>query len=424
MGKLVVLMITAFIDMAGVLMVVPLLPFYAKNMGAGGFVVGALVASFAIAQIISAPMWGRFSDRYGRRPALLVGLGASAVAYIIFAYADSLFLLFLSRLVQGAGGGTVGVIQAYVTDAVEPKDRARALGWLSAATNAGVAIGPVIGSASTHFSHRAPGFLAAGLCVINVIFAAKFLVETHDTVEAKKQPQKKGRSREAAWHVIRNSSEPKARLIWIYAIGMGAFMGMNAILALFLAARFGVTEKTIGFFYLYIGVISIVTRAGILGRAVDKFGEPRLSRLGMTLLAIGLVTLPFIHRFIDAPALGQTLNGEVPVTFKVVVSFIPILATVALIPLGTAFTFPCVTALLSRVIPSNERGLWMGLQQTFGGIARVVFPLLAGFLFDRMIALPFLVSATLVIGTIFLGLGMEEYTKPKPPPEIVEISAA
>src|SRR5687767_4713255 len=177
MGKLAVLMITAFIDMAGVLMVIPLLPFYAKTMGAGGFVVGALVSSFAVAQLLSAPMWGRFSDRYGRRPALLVGLGASAVAYIIFAYADSLWVLFLSRIVQGAGGGTVGVIQAYVTDAVEPKNRARALGWLSAVTNAGVAIGPVIGSASTHFSFRAPGLLAAALCVINIAFAAKYLVE-------------------------------------------------------------------------------------------------------------------------------------------------------------------------------------------------------------------------------------------------------
>jgi MFS family permease len=368
-------------------------------------------------------MWGRFSDRYGRRPALLVGLGASAFAYVIFAYADSIFLLFLSRIVQGAGGGTVGVIQAYVTDAVEPKDRARALGWLSAATNAGVAIGPVIGSASTHISHRAPGLVAAVLCVVNVIFASKYLVESHDMAEAKKNPQKKGRSREAVWHVITNSSEPKARLIWIYAIGMGAFMGMNAILALFLAARFGVTEKTIGFFYLYIGVISIVTRAGILGRMVDKYGEPRLSRLGMSLLALGLIAMPFVHKFIDAHALGRALNGEIPVTVKVVVSFIPILAAVALIPLGTAFTFPCVTALLSRVIPANERGLWMGLQQTFGGTARVVFPLLAGFLFDRMIELPFLVSAALVLSTIVLGLGMEEYTKPKPPPE-VEISPA
>jgi MFS family permease len=200
-------------------------------------------------------------------------------------------------------------------------------------------------------------------------------------------------------------------------------MGMNAILALFLAARFGVTEKTIGFFYLYIGVISIVTRAGILGRLVDKYGEARLSRLGMSLLTLGLLSLPFVHKLIDAHALGQTLNGQTPVTFKAVLSFIPILVAVAMIPLGTAFTFPCVTALLSRVIPANERGLWMGLQQTFGGTARVVFPLLAGFLFDRMVELPFLVSAALVFGTIFLGLGMEEYTKPKPPPE-VEISPA
>lgn len=419
MGKLAVLMITAFIDMAGVLMVLPLLPFYAKEMGAGGFVVGALVSSFAVAQLASAPMWGRFSDRYGRRPALLVGLGASAIAYIIFAYADSLWVLFLSRIVQGAGGGTVGVIQAYVTDAVEPKNRARALGWLSAATNAGVAIGPVIGSASTHFSERAPGFLAAGLCVINIVFAAKYLNESRDMAEARTHTQKKGRSGEAVWHVIRNSSEPKSRLIWIYAIGMGAFMGMNAILALFLAARFGVTERTIGFFYMYIGVISIVTRAGILGRMVDKYGEARLSRLGMSLLALGLVTMPFIHKVIDADALGRTLNGEVPVTMAVLLSFLPIAAAVALIPLGTAFTFPCVTSLLSRVIPSNERGLWMGLQQTFGGTARVVFPLLAGFLFDRMIALPFIVSAALVVGTIFLGLGMENYTQPAPEVEVV-----
>src|SRR6185295_8753092 len=116
MGKLVVLMITAFIDMVGTLMIIPLLPFYAKTFGASGLVVGLLVSSFAIAQLLSAPMWGRFSDRYGRRPALLVGLGASAVAYVIFAYSDSLWMLFLSRIVQGSGGGTVSVIQAYVAD--------------------------------------------------------------------------------------------------------------------------------------------------------------------------------------------------------------------------------------------------------------------------------------------------------------------
>ena len=127
-GKLVVLMITAFIDMVGTLMIIPLLPFYAKNFGANGLMVGLLVSSFAIAQLVSAPMWGRFSDRYGRRPALIVGMSASAIAYVVFAYSNTLWLLFLSRLIQGSGGGTVSVIQAYVADAVEPDQRAKALG--------------------------------------------------------------------------------------------------------------------------------------------------------------------------------------------------------------------------------------------------------------------------------------------------------
>src|SRR5436189_2699220 len=144
-SKLVVLMVTAFMDMVGVLMIVPLMPFYAKHMGAGGFVVGMLVSSFSIAQLLMAPVWGRLSDHYGRRPALIVGMTASAIAYLIFAYADSLWLLFVMRLVQGAGGGTVSVIQAYVADALEPKDRAKGLGWLAASTNAGVALGPVPG---------------------------------------------------------------------------------------------------------------------------------------------------------------------------------------------------------------------------------------------------------------------------------------
>jgi multidrug resistance protein len=418
MGKLVILMITAFVDMAGVLMVLPLLPFYAKSMGAGGFIVGAMVSSFAVAQLVSAPMWGRFSDRYGRRPALLVGLGASAFAYVIFAYANSIWLLFLSRIVQGAGGGTVGVIQAYVADAVEPKDRARALGWLSSATNAGVAIGPVIGSGAAHFNARAPGLVAAVLCVLNVIFAAKFLKESKDMTEGKHSPAKKGRSREALVHVLTHSKEPSSRLIWIYAIGMGAFTGMNAILALFLAARFGVTKETIGFFYMYIGTISIVTRAGILGKMVDKYGEAKLSRFGMTLLAIGLVAMPLMHPLSDPAGLAARLGGLLPTKAVTVLPFLPLAAAVALIPLGTAFTFPCVTALLSRVIPNNERGLYMGVQQTFGGVARVVFPTLAGFLFDRHEMLPFFVSATLVVGTIILGLGMEEYAKAKVAPAV------
>src|SRR3954462_5243632 len=127
MGKLVVLMVTAFVDMAGLLMGIPLLPFYAKSLGAGGFIVGAMISSFSVAQLLSAPIWGRFSDKYGRRPALLVGLGAAAIADAIFAFATSIGRLFPARRVEGPGGGPVGVIQPGVPDAVEPKDRAKGL---------------------------------------------------------------------------------------------------------------------------------------------------------------------------------------------------------------------------------------------------------------------------------------------------------
>jgi MFS family permease len=156
-------------------------------------------------------------------------------------------------------------------------------------------------------------------------------------------------------------------------------------------------------------VISVLTRAVILGRAVDYFGEVRLSRIGLVLLTVGLASMPFMDR-IAAP-IGPANDGG-----GAILPYVPLAIAVALLPLGTAFTFPCVTALLSRVIPSHERGLYMGVQQTFGGMARVAFPILAGFAFDRVVELPFVVSAGLVAGTLFLGVGMEEFTRLKTEP--------
>jgi multidrug resistance protein len=416
-NKLVVLMITAFLDMAGLLMLIPLLPFYAQEMGGGGLVVGLLVSSFSVAQLLSAPMWGRFSDRYGRRPALLIGLGASAVAYVIFAFSTTLWMLFLSRLVQGAGGGTVGVIQAYVADTLEPDQRARGLGWLSAATNAGVALGPVMGSLASSLGRAAPGLFAAGLCVLNMMFAARFLTESRDLSESANPKKAPVRAKDAIRHVLTHSAQPASRLIWIYAIAMGAFSGVTAMLTLFMDLRFGLTEKTIGFVFMYIGVISVLTRALVLGWAVDRYGEARLSRFGMGLLATGIVTLPFMRPFHDVAGVIASHSALLPHGFVALVPFLPLAIPVALIPLGTAFTFPCVTALLSRFVSSHERGLYMGVQQTFGGVARVLFPIVAGLLFDWVIAVPFVLSATLVAGTIVLGLGLEREIATQAVPE-------
>jgi len=385
-GKLFVLIITNFVDMVGLLMIIPLLPFYAREMGGGSLIVAILMGAFTASQLLSAPIWGRFSDRYGRRPALLVGLTAAGCAYVVFAYATSIWLLLLSRIVQGAGGGTVGVIQAYVADSVEPQHRAKALGWLSAATNVGVAIGPALGSAALRFGRSGPGLAAASLCLVNIFFAWRFLRESRDMTEAhEKKPRG---SRAAIAQVITHPGEAAPRLIWIYAIAMGAFSGLMAILALFLADRFGVGKDRIWIFYTYVGVISVVTRAGILGRMVERYGEAQLSRIGLTLLATGLATLPLAR------------------------GYLTLAIAVALIPLGTAFTFPCVTSMLSRVISSRERGLYMGVQQTFGGLARVVIPLWAGFSYDHFgKTVPLFTSAALVLATIALGYGIDDGRK-------------
>ena len=419
-SKLWILMITAFIDMVGLLMVLPLLPFYAKSLGQGGLVVGLLVSSFAVAQLLTAPMWGRMSDAYGRRPALLVGLSASAIAYVIFGYALSLphplFFLFLCRLVQGAGGGTVSVIQAYVADATRPDERAKALGWLSAATNAGVAIGPVLGSLTHAWGPQGPGLFAAALCVGNMAFAWKYLDESrdmHEAAQSKADTTQRSRSRDAVLHVVTHSADPASRLIWIYAIALGAFQGVTSMLALYLSKRFGVTETSIGFFFAYTGVISVLTRALILGRMVDKYGEVRLSRFGLTLLATGLAAMAFTQPISDPARVAAMLGGFLPAGAVAVLPYLPLALAVALLPLGTAFTFPCVTAMLSHVIPSRERGLYMGVQQTFGGTARVIFPVVFGVLFDWALPLPFLLSASLVVFTIYLGMNMESYVTPK-----------
>jgi len=410
-AKLFTLMATAFIDMVGLLMIIPLLPFYVKSFGEGGvnflgwhfgigIISGFIVAAFTVAQLLSAPLWGKFSDRVGRRPTLLIALAASAIAYLIFGFANSLFLLFLSRIVQGAGGGTVGVIQAYVADSTEPADRARALGWLSATTNLGVALGPVLGSFAValgkrdlmpgpgtfQIGHSAPGLLAAALCLINIAFAARYLTESREAPDNTNVGVPPRKSREAIWRIITHSGEPASRLIWIYAIAIGAFQGSFSVLALFLNVRFQVTEQTIGYFFMYVGSISVFTRVLLLGRMVDWLGEAKLSRLGLVLLASGVVGMPLAR------------------------NLAMLAIAVALIPLGTAFTFPCVTALLSRVTAPRERGLYMGMQQTYGGVARIIAPLFFGWSFDHLgVSSPYYFSSVFIIATVFLGFGLDQF---------------
>jgi MFS family permease len=368
--RLIVLIAVATVDMIGGAMVFPLIPFYALKLHASPQVIGMIIASFFVAQLVSAPLWGRVSDKYGRRPALLIGLSASAAAFLVFGFANSVWLLFACRIVQGLGGGTTGVLQAYVGDTVRPADRARSLGWLSAGTNLGTMLGPVIGSFATYWTQQAPGILAACLCIINAAFAWKWLPES-------KQHHSQAVARRPVWHglfsVLRNPTGTVQRLTLIYATAMLAFSALSSVLALYLSAEFGITEKTIGYVFLYVGLFSVLMRSALIGPIVDRIGELWSIRVGAVSLILGLLCYPI------APSLWS-------------LAFV-----IPLVPIGTALLFPATTALMSRAAAKHELGTTMGIAQTFAGISRVIAPVLSTSLFQRVgHAAPFYLAAAFV----------------------------
>ena len=302
-------------------------------------------------------------------------------------------VLLLSRVVQGLGGGTIGVVQAYVADASDPKDRAKSLGWLSAATSFGAVVGPAIGSALIHWGRHAPGIASAIFCVLVSVFAGVYLRESREEAPSSGEHGILAETGSGAvWSVISRPKEPAQRLIWIYAIAIGAFYGTAPTLPLILAHRLPITEANVGFFVMYLGGMGVFVRAGLLGRMIEWLGEARLTRLGLVLLAAGLALISAVH------------------------SYLTLLVSLTLMPLGTAFVFPCVTAMLSRVVPSRNRGLYMGVQHTFGGVSRVLFPLAAGIAMDHLgLGFPFVIAGMLVLSTLVLTTSMEEYAASRVP---------
>jgi MFS family permease len=370
--RLSVLIATAGMDMLGFGMVLPIMPFYALKLDASPEMIGAIIAAFSVAQLLSAPLWGRVSDHYGRRPPLLAGLLASAAAFAIFGFANSVWLLFASRLIQGAGGGTTGVAQAYVADTVAPRDRAKALGWLSSATAVGLMIGPVVGSFAAHWGQAAPGLIAAGLCLLNVVFAWKWLPESKAPVAPGSAPARKP-VWHAAWMVVRHPRGPVQRLTWIYGAGMLGFTAMTSVLALYLGELFCFTEVTIGYVFMYVSTLSLVMRSLLLGPIVHRIGETGAMRAGTIILTFGLLLYPHV----------TSLWTLAPV--------------MALVPIGTALLFPATTALMSHASPQSELGTTMGVAQTFAAISRVIAPLIATSAFQRFgIGAPFYLAGSIV----------------------------
>lgn len=357
---------TVLIDLIGFGIVIPLMPLYAETFGASVTEIGLLTASFAFMQFLFAPVWGRLSDRVGRRPVILASLVGTAVASLIFGLAGALWLLFLARALDGLSGASYGAAQAYVADVTSPEERAHGMGLIGAAFGVGFVIGPAIGALFAAIDPRAPFFFAAGLAALNFALAWRRLPESR---RADSAPVTFSR-----FALLKASlaSRSLAPLVWLSFVGTFGFVAMEATFALLGARRFDFGLVEIGLVFTFIGVIAAIAQGGLVRPLVKRMGEWPVLRAGLVMTAASLALLAVVD---ELWALFPTL---------------------ALLALGSGLVFPTVTTLVSKRAPEGDQGGVLGLMASTGGLARMTSPILATVLFEHVgVSTPYVLGAAL-----------------------------
>lgn len=362
-ASLFVLFLTVFIDLIGFGMVIPFLSFYAREYGASGVVVGAVVGVYSIMQFFFAPVWGRLSDRIGRRPVILVSLAASFTGYLLFAFSRSLTVLFISRLIAGVGGANISTAQAYIADVTSPQERARGMGLIGAAFGMGFILGPPLSAflsslgVSHHFhDNLLPGLAAAALSLTALTIAIVVLDESKPAglrPRSAVPPQFDPR----IWGEVTHHALLAAAMTALF-LTLLAVAGMETSVTLHARDRFYFRQRDMGWFFLFMGVVVAVIQGTLIGKFAKKIGERALIMIGAISFTIAFVALPSIWR-------------------------VPLLYGAAFfIAVGQGVTYPSLTSLISKAAPENERGSILGLATSVGSLARFLGPILSGFLYD------------------------------------------
>jgi DHA1 family tetracycline resistance protein-like MFS transporter len=312
-------------------------------------------------QLIFTPVLGRLSDRHGRRPVLLLSLLGTSLAFAIMGFATTLWMLFLGRILDGITGGNISTAQAYVADVTTPENRAKGMGMVGAAFGLGFIVGPAIGGVLSRWGISVPFFFAAGLALANAMLLYFMLPETVT-------PDHPARTTERGWKkMFARLGEPKlAFVLAIYFLFIVAFSIMTTTFALFTMYRFQYDAQHNGYLFAFIGVIAAVLQGGLIGRLVKRYGEMRFVIAGAVLFVAGLFALPFI-----GPQAGGLLG---------------LLAVLSLFAGGNAMTTPTLTSLASKTVGPSEQGGVLGLTQSFSSLARIIGPLVGGYLITNAAA--------------------------------------
>ena len=372
---------TVALDLVGFGIIVPILGHYAETFGANGVQVGLMFATFSIAQMVCAPILGRISDRVGRKPVIVFSLIGTAVGSIVTGAAGSLWVLFLGRALDGASGASVAVAQGAVADIAPPDQRAKLMGMMGAAFGVGFVVGPALGGLAALGGPHVPFFVAGGIAAVNAVVAMFRLPET-----------KPDTSHIHATHGKRSALSPALQRFAIVGfLSMLGFAGFESTFSLWGKenVHFGFTAGTASMVFVFVGITLVAVQGGLIGPLTAKLGSRKLLRLGLVLVAVGLLLL------------------------SIATSWIVLFVALFLLSMGQGFSGPSGGSLVAELAPVERRGEAIGYQQSTSAFGRIAGPVIAGALFDRVgISAPFAVSGVLMIAAL---LAVWSITRPNVP---------
>jgi DHA1 family tetracycline resistance protein-like MFS transporter len=355
------LFLIVLVDLIGFGLVIPLLPFYALRFTTSPEQVTVLLAVYSLMQLFTAPLWGRLSDRIGRRPVLMVSMAASVLAYLWIGGATALWMLYTARALAGACAGNIAAAQAYIADITKPEERAKGMGLIGAAFGLGFIIGPALGGLLAGHDPatadvQTPAWVAAGLSFVALCGVVLLLRESLPPDRHGIGGSTRGRL-SAILDVLRRPV--LLRLILVFFLVILAFAGMESTFALWALKQFDWGPGQVGYVFAYVGVLSAILQGGLIGTLTRRFGEERLLVGGLALIGIGLLVMPLAHS-------------------------IPVLAVaVSALAIGMGSTQPSLNSLISRRAGREEQGEVMGVSQSAGSLSRVLGPGIAGFFFGE-----------------------------------------
>jgi len=376
-SPLLSIFLIVFVDVLGLTIILPLLPFYAELLGATPRIVGLLVSAYAICQLLAGPPLGHLSDRIGRRPVLLVSQIGTCIGFLILAYAQTLWLVFLARIIDGLTAGNLTVAQAYIADVTDPANRTKSFGIIGIAFGLGFLFGPGISGFLAQFNNTYPIFAAAGLSLTS-IFCTYFLLPS---VVPHPHPElEEGLSR---WSSLRQSFKDKhlGPMLWQFFAFTFAFSTFFSGFALFAERRFTHNgspfgTKEVGYVFAFSGLIGVLIQGGGIGSLVKAFGESRLVKMGFLTMAVGFALLSGVH--------------AIPY----------LLLAIGLLTFGSAILRPSLTALITTHTPRHRQGMIIGMMQSLMSISQIIAPIIAGFLIQTQF-----LSTWAFAGSIFCAVG-------------------